>query len=184
MAEAAKVAGMERTSAHHAVEQMRERLPVLMDECGLDVRAILLRLRDKLDAEETKFFAHEGKVVETRNVHAHGVQLKALELAANLRPELAQRGNVSIGTVNVLWAGDAPAWAKPEPMRDANALPNGKANADANVVITDSLSKRTRHPEVQLKVLESDPGVSPHTHSAPRTKKKRGPRLPIYRGDK
>lgn len=52
----------------------------LIDNTGISETRIKAKLMEKLDAEETKFFTHNGKVKETRKVVDHGTQLKALEL--------------------------------------------------------------------------------------------------------
>jgi len=47
------------------------------------------RLAEELDAEETKFFAHQGEVKGQVNVTAHDIRLRALDLVLKRfrRPE-------------------------------------------------------------------------------------------------
>ncbi len=55
------------------------------------------RMAEELDAEETKFFAHEGVVTDQRNMVAHDIRLRALALLAQRfrRPEqLEVRGKI------------------------------------------------------------------------------------------
>lgn len=207
MAEAASDAKMLRTSAYRAVDDLRERLPELMDGVGLDVRSILCRIREKMDAHETKFFQYEGKVTQTVDVEAHGVQLKAIELAASLRPELRPDASVSVGTVNVLFTGAAmPDWIG---QHDApSCAPNGNS---ADLVHNDA-SAITPPPLSTVEGTGREPGGIGHTNSgnvdgakcdsaatvvpvetvpvatvpaksklAQRIVKKRQPRLPVYR---
>lgn len=50
-------------------------------------------LTDALGAEETKFFAHEGEVIDERNVKAWGAILRALDLTADTLGLKAPRAN-------------------------------------------------------------------------------------------
>src|SRR5216117_347053 len=40
----------------------------------------LTKLAEKLEAKETKFFSHQGMVVEKREVEAHSIQMEAVKL--------------------------------------------------------------------------------------------------------
>lgn len=171
MAEATATARMQRESGYRAIDEMKERLPSIMDELGLDVRSILCRIREKMDAKETKFFAHEGIVRQSHDVEAHGVQLKAIELAAKLRPELATAAVPSIGTVNVMFAGALPDWMTGQPQPDAvaqratvDAMPAPNGNS-ANIVHTDS-RVIAPPPLSTVEGTDSDGGGIGQTHSA------------------
>lgn len=159
MAEATATARMQRESGYRAIGEMKERLPSIMDELGLDVRSILCRIREKMDATETKFIPRPEGIAE-RTVEAHGVQLKAIELAAKLRPELATAAAPSIGTVNVMFAGALPDWmtgqAAPQP------APNGNG---ADIVHSDA-SAISPPPLSTVEGTESDGGGIAPTHPA------------------
>src|SRR6266478_3352073 len=75
MAQATAAARMQRQSGYEALEEMRALVPRVMDDVGLDVHSILARIREKCDAQETKFFQFEGRVTQTVDVEAHGIQL-------------------------------------------------------------------------------------------------------------
>jgi len=192
MAQATATARMQRQSGYEALEEMRALVPKVMDDVGLDVHSILARIREKCDAQETKFFQCDGRVTEKVDVEAHGIQLKAIELAASLRPELAQaQDKLNIGTVNILWAGGQPGWAN----KASDSLVNDKTIVEDNV-----LNGKQANDTTGISTIEGtgrDRAGSHHTHSASggdgdvltqritkRTVKKRGPRLPVYRGPK
>lgn len=56
-----------------------------LDEEGLSDNALKLKLVELLDAKETKFFAHEGEVVDEREITAWGTQTKALDMAMKMK---------------------------------------------------------------------------------------------------
>lgn len=86
--QAALAAGYAPSTAKSDVYQMpavRSAVAQLMDQQGLGDDTLLAKLKEKLQAMETKFFQHEGHVVETRQVVAHGIQLQALDMALKLK---------------------------------------------------------------------------------------------------
>ena len=79
-------------SAHQALKSIQQKVPDLMDELGLTDRALIENhLVPLLSAHETKFFQHEGKVVQTRKVEALPIRLDALDVAFRLRGSYAPR---------------------------------------------------------------------------------------------
>ncbi len=64
-----------------------------------------------LDAKETKFFAHEGEVMEQREVEAIGVQLKAAEAIDRMVGVNAPPSTRSVVVTHRL---EWPEWYKPE----------------------------------------------------------------------
>lgn len=68
-----------------------------LDAAGITDDAMARRLKESLDAMETKFWAKDGKVEEERNVVAHDVRLKAIELAAKLKGLLVDRFQADVG---------------------------------------------------------------------------------------
>lgn len=197
IAEAGRRAGVaHRQSAHEMYNSVREQLPALMDGVGLDVRSILCRIREKCDAHETKFFQFEGKVTERVDVEAHGVQLKALELAVSLRPELAKPEATHIGTVNVLFAGALPDWTvqagdgskvvhtgdngdnAPPPLSAVEGTgvgPGGIAHTNSASVDGDKCNRT-----VPVETVPAA-GVPAKSKLSSRVVKKRVARLPVYR---
>jgi len=67
-------------TVYQAMEGIRLRVPEMLDKAGYSVPAIIEKhLAPKLEAKETKFFAHKGKVVSTRQVDDHSTQMRAIE---------------------------------------------------------------------------------------------------------
>lgn len=56
----------------------------LLQKKGPKLEDVLLRLRQALNAKEAKFFAHQGEIIEERDVIAHGHRLRAVDLALQL----------------------------------------------------------------------------------------------------
>ncbi len=52
-----------------------------LERQGVSLDHVAKRVKESLDAKESKFFAHEGKVNDTRRVVAHGVRLNAADIA-------------------------------------------------------------------------------------------------------
>lgn len=61
----------------------------LMDYMGLDEQRDLEDLKALREAKETKFFAHEGMVVDSKDVVAHDIRHKALELTLKMKGKLS-----------------------------------------------------------------------------------------------
>lgn len=68
-------------------------LTKLMEYMGLDDKRDLEDLKALREAKETKFFAHEGEVIETREVIAHDIRYKALELSLKIKDKINDRKN-------------------------------------------------------------------------------------------
>jgi hypothetical protein len=69
-----------------AIERIRVAAPELLARHGLDDDALIEKhLIPLLNAEETKFFAHEGKVTDQRNVAALGIRDSALDKTLKIR---------------------------------------------------------------------------------------------------
>lgn len=56
-----------------------------MDEVGLSDNHLKAKLLSLLDAKESKFFAHQGDVVTTREVEALEIQRKTLDMALKVK---------------------------------------------------------------------------------------------------
>src|ERR1700730_1765756 len=78
VAEAGERAGYAcRQSAHEAFKSISERAPEVLERIGLTLEYVLDKcLRPLLEAKETKFFANQGVVMETRDVEANDIRLR------------------------------------------------------------------------------------------------------------
>ena len=76
-----------------------------LDEFGLSEAALKAKLLQLVEAKETKFFAHEGKITDQVDVDALGIQRQALDMAIKVRgmyaPEKVDvQGNLNITVVD------------------------------------------------------------------------------------
>ena len=67
------------------IQELMDANPALTDE------ALTKKLAQKLEAKETKFFAHQGQVIDTEEVEAHGIQMQALDLALKVKGHLTSK---------------------------------------------------------------------------------------------
>lgn len=139
IAEAGRQAGIpDRRNAWDLYKTARERIGAQMDFWGVDERAIILKIRAKMSAQETKFFQKDGVVTDTREVEAHDIQLRATALAADLRgmTDVPSDGAIA-GDVNVqiIHIGQVNA-----PVIEATPKDDG------NVVVTPKKKRRARLP--------------------------------------
>ena len=89
-----------RPNACKLIKKLGPIIKQRLDDAGLTETALKFKLLQKLEAKETKFFQHEGKVVETREVEAHDVQLKALEFAMKARGMLSDKSTREIDQID------------------------------------------------------------------------------------
>ena len=78
------ICGAVRSQAHVVYKRVRPIIVKWLDDMGLSESGIKAKILEKFGAKETKFFHHEGKVIETREVEAHAIQLEAVKLAAKI----------------------------------------------------------------------------------------------------
>jgi hypothetical protein len=100
VAEAGKKAGYPyRQDAHRALKSIAERAPEVLERLGLTIEHVADKcLRPLLKAKETKFFADKGVVIETRDVEALDIRLRAVDTWAKLMGAYtAQKVQVSGG---------------------------------------------------------------------------------------
>lgn len=57
---------------------------VTPEEMGMLVREAVTIAQEKFSAKETKFFTHQGQIVDTADVENHAVQLKAIDMVLKL----------------------------------------------------------------------------------------------------
>lgn len=75
-----------RQAATQAIERIKEKAPDLFARHGLDDDAFIDKhLLPALNAHEKKFFAHEGRVVDEREVIAWGPRVQTNALVARMK---------------------------------------------------------------------------------------------------
>jgi hypothetical protein len=86
VAEAGARAGYaHRQDAHRALKSIAERAPEVLERLGLSIEYVADKcLRPLLEANEKKFFANGGIVIDTREVPALDIRLRAADLWAKL----------------------------------------------------------------------------------------------------
>jgi phage terminase small subunit len=86
-------AGYAERTAHgtgsRKIKELQPAIQALMEKRGLTDDYLLAKLEEELNAEETKFFQHEGIVCDERTVVAHGSRLDALDKAFKLKGSYA-----------------------------------------------------------------------------------------------
>lgn len=70
-----------------------------LDEHGFSDAKLKAKVLALMEAKETKFFAHEGIVTDQRDVEALGIQVKALDMALNVKGLYAAEKVEHSGTV-------------------------------------------------------------------------------------
>ena len=86
IAEAGTMAGYsDRTAASRALKSISERAPEVLERLGLTIEHVVDKcLRPLLEAKETKFFASNGIVLDTKEVEALDIRIRAIEVWARL----------------------------------------------------------------------------------------------------
>jgi hypothetical protein len=86
VSEAGRAAGYANAqSAHRSLHRIRLQLPDILDKMNIPVEKVVKKLKAQMEAMETLYFTHQGVVMETRQVEAHAIQLRAaVELAKML----------------------------------------------------------------------------------------------------
>jgi hypothetical protein len=64
-----------------AAKEAREEVLRTAKRKGVTLCRTMQRLKEALDAKETKFFSFQGEVIQQEDVIAHGIRLKAVEIA-------------------------------------------------------------------------------------------------------
>ncbi len=100
-AEAARAAGYSESVARKADVRItgnaavQEAFKQLLDRAGITDEKLARRLAEGIDAKETKFFAHEGRVISTRTVIDYGTRHRYLELVLKLKGHLINKHEVT-----------------------------------------------------------------------------------------
>ena len=85
VSEAGRKAGYcDAPTAHRALATIREKMPDVLDRHGLTADFAAQKCLKLTDAKETRFFAKDGMVMETREVEALDIQLRALDAWAKM----------------------------------------------------------------------------------------------------
>lgn len=193
IAEAGRQAGVaHRQSAYEMFRNLRERLLTDFDAVGISTRTIALKIKEKLDAKETKLCSgdvvmpdgHVRKVfTDAVDLEAHSVQLEAAKLAADIMGLTNDKASTSIGTVNVLFANALPDWC------ERNTESNGGTGTSTIEGTEPRPGAYTHTNSGQIVGSSCDSAVPVQAVPAKgklsqRIVKKRRPRLPVYRGPK
>jgi hypothetical protein len=81
-------------TASNVLARIIRRAPEALERCGLDLETLVKkRLVPALGAKETKFFAWEGEVTDSRDVVAWDARLKSLDMAFRLHGAYPKNGN-------------------------------------------------------------------------------------------
>jgi len=102
IAKSAEVAGYagSHTNLHNrgteCLRRLRPYIRAWLDDIGVSEEKILKGIAQGLDCEETKFFAHQGKVITEKNVIPWHIRVKYLQLAAEVRG-MVQHGSQGSG---------------------------------------------------------------------------------------
>jgi len=85
-----------------ALENLRLKMPEVLEKAGLTDEVLTEKyLKPLLRAKETKFFAHEGKVTDHRDVAALGIRSNALDMTFNLKGSYAPKAIEGGGPINI-----------------------------------------------------------------------------------
>ncbi len=85
---------LKNVEAQSEVERITNReLNHVFDAAGVTIERLAKRVRQGLDAKETKAFIHQktGNVVYSKPMKAHDIRLKAIRIAAELRGDFAPK---------------------------------------------------------------------------------------------
>jgi hypothetical protein len=83
-------------AAHQSLKRAGIDITAMLEKAGLGVETIFKGFKESEQATETKFFAHNGIVFDTREVIAHDIRLRARTEVARLHNLYPQRDNGSV----------------------------------------------------------------------------------------
>lgn len=73
------------TAGSQNYRKLQDRIELWLDEVGFSDAALKRKTLQLMSAKETKFFQHEGFVVDQKEVEALGIQTKALDMANKVK---------------------------------------------------------------------------------------------------
>lgn len=86
---------------HAALQAIKEKMPQVLAKYGLTDESLIEKyLKPLMEANETKFFAHEGRVTDQKDVIAWGPRRDGLDMAFKLRGDYKAAEKVEGTTVN------------------------------------------------------------------------------------
>ncbi len=90
-----------RSIGNQNIKRLRPQIAKWLEEEGLTEESLKLKLIQLLDAKEIKFFSNKGEITE-REVAAHAVQMKALDMALRLQGLFTQdaKNNIQENTID------------------------------------------------------------------------------------
>ncbi|HEA65568.1 MAG TPA: hypothetical protein ENI07_01925 [Desulfobacterales bacterium] len=83
-----------RTIGCQNFTKLSNKIEKWLDEEGLSEARIKAKITQGMDAKETKFFAHQGEVIETEEVEALGIQRQYVEMAVKVKGMFAPVGQL------------------------------------------------------------------------------------------
>lgn len=96
----------QREIGKKAAELARAKTLQVAEAKGVTLPKAMLRLKQALNARETKFFQKDGEIITRENVVAHGIRLQATKMALELyeafpiqRHEVEQTGELIVRVV-------------------------------------------------------------------------------------
>ncbi len=103
VAEASRIAGYAHpNAAHNALRALKARFSDVMEKHGLtDDTLVTKYLLPLLNAKETRFFAHQGIVLDKRDVPDNGTRTSALDMAFRLKGSYPKNGDDVRAEANV-----------------------------------------------------------------------------------
>jgi signal recognition particle subunit SEC65 len=121
-----------RQAAYDALNSkgVKSRMEMLMDaRPALKDEALLVKLEEGLEAQETKFFAHEGEVVDERTTTDYPTRRGYLELALKLKGRMKEQREVSGPNGGPIPTAPAPLLAALSGMSKAELMAVVRATA-------------------------------------------------------
>lgn len=87
----------QREIGKKAAELARAKTLQVAEAKGVTLPKAMLRLKQALNARETKFFQKDGEIITRENVVAHGIRLQATKMALELYEAFpSQKADVSV----------------------------------------------------------------------------------------
>lgn len=122
--EALQAAGYSKSYATHHKDSILQNPTIratfrsVLESAGVTDERIAKKISSLIDAKETKFFSHQGKVLETKEVDALGVQAQAVEFAAKLKGHMV----VSSGPASIINYLDLRGYQQATPAQSSDDI--------------------------------------------------------------
>ncbi len=105
LAEAGKIAGYSDSSAAEKAckiannQQNQRTFNAILDAAGVTDEFLSKRIRELSTAKETKFFAHQGVVIDEREVEALGIQDSIIQFATKVKGHLVDKVQLDLDPI-------------------------------------------------------------------------------------